>query len=96
MPRIKQFEARYVVKDFWVELDGQGGRQGLRSNAALGEAIGITGQSVGKYRKNIAPMKLETMQKLVTLLKPDIFIVLRLLGYTEKEIRGYAKHLQGV
>lgn len=95
MPRIKQLEAQYVVKDFWSEVDGQSGRQGLRSNAALGEAIGITGQSVGKYRKNIAPMKLETMQKLVLLLKPDIPVLLRLIGYTEKEIRAYAKHLQG-
>lgn len=91
MPRIRQFEDRYAIKDFWVELDGQSGRQGLRSNAALGSAIGITGQSVGKYRKNPSPMKLETIQKLVKLLKPDIGVVLKLVGYSEKEIREWRK-----
>lgn len=91
MPRIKQLEAQYVVKDFWVELDGQSGRQGLRSNAALGNEIGITAHSVGNYRKNPSPMRLETMQKLVKLLHPDIGVVLRLIGYTEKEIRAFAK-----
>lgn len=91
MPRIKQLEAQYAVKDFWIELDGQSGRHGLRSNAALGSAIGVTGQSVGKYRKNPCPMKLETLQKLVKLLHPDIGVVLRLIGYTDKEIRAYVK-----
>lgn len=89
MPKIKQLEAQYATRDFWAELDGQSGRKGLRSNAALGSAIGITGQCVGKYRSNPSPMKLETMQKIIRLLKPDIGVVLKFLGYSDKEIKAF-------
>lgn len=91
MPRIKQFEERYVVKDFWAELDGQSGRKGIRSNAALGEAIGITGQCIGKYRADPGTMKLRTVQSLVKLLKPDIGLLLKLIGYTDKDISRFVK-----
>lgn len=91
MPRIKQFESRYVVKDFWAELDGQSGRRGIRSNAALGEAIGVTGQCIGKYRADPSPMKLCTVQKIVKLLKPDIGLLLKFIGYTDKDIARFVK-----
>lgn len=89
MPRIKQLEAQYAVKDFWAEVDGQSGRQGLKSNAAIGGAIGVTGQSVGKYRADPSAMKIGTMQRIVKRLKPDISVTLRLLGYSDKEITGF-------
>lgn len=91
MPRIRQNEAQYLIKDFWVELDGQSGRQGLKSNAALGTAIGMSGQMIGHYRKDPGPMKLETIQKIVKLLNPNIWVVLKVLGYSDKEIRKFAK-----
>lgn len=93
MPRIRQNEAQYLIKDFWAELDGQSGRQGLRSNAALGAAIGMSGQMIGRYRKDPGPMKLETIQKFIKLLNPNIRIILKMLGYTEKQIRKFAKEV---
>lgn len=89
MPRIKQFEAQYAVKDFWAEVDGQSGRLGLKSNAAIGGVIGVTGQSVGKYRADPSAMKIATIQRLVKRLKPDICVTLRFLGYSDKEITDF-------
>ena len=36
-------------------------------------------------------MKVDTMQKLVAALKPDIKVVLLFLGYSEKDIQKFAQ-----
>lgn len=92
MPKIKAYEGKYLREEFWREVDGQAGRQGLKSNAALGVAIGITGQCVGKYRlDDSGKMQLKTMQSIVKVLKPDPAVILRLLGYSNQDIRKLAK-----
>lgn len=92
MPQIKVYEEKYAREAFWKEVDGKGAMQGLKSNAAIGAAIGITGQCVGKYRRDtFGRMQLKTMQSIVKVLKPDPEVILRLLGYSDKEINKFAK-----
>lgn len=91
MPRIKQFEEKYIIRDLWVELDGQSARKGMKTNAALGEAVGVTGQCIGRYREDPSRMRLDTVQKLVKLLKPDIGLLLKFVGYSERDIASFFK-----
>lgn len=92
MPKIKAYEEKYAREAFWREVDGKGAMQGLKSNAAIGAAIGLTGQCVGKYRQDTSGrMQLKTMQSIVKVLKPDPAVLLRLLGYSNKEINKFAK-----
>ena len=98
MPRIRQLAEKYAAEDaekakenFMEELDHQKYLNGYRSDRNLADTLGISAPSIGRYRKNPGTMQIETMQKFVALLKPDISVVLRLLGYSEKEIRAFAK-----
>lgn len=92
MPKIKAYEEKYAREAFWREVDGKGAMQGLKSNAAIGAAIGLTGQCVGRYRLDESGlMQLKTMKKLVAVLKPDPAVLLRFLGYSNQDIKKMAK-----
>lgn len=92
MPPLKAYEEKYAREAFWKEVDGKGAQQGLKSNAAIGAAIGITGQCVGKYRVDTSGlMQLRTMKKIVEVMKPDPAVLLRFLGYSKKDIKEMAQ-----
>lgn len=92
MPQIKAYEEKYAREAFWKEVDGKAAQQNLKSNAAIGTAIGITGQCVGKYRRDtFGRMQLKTMQSIVKVLKPDPAVLLRMLGYSKKDIEKMAE-----
>ena len=91
MPRIRQLAEQYAEKDFWTEINGCCGYCGIRTDTALGEAIGVEAQTVRKYKKNPGMMQVKTMQKIVEQLKPNIPALLKFLGYTDKEIKRFAQ-----
>ena len=91
MPRIRQLEAQYRAGDFWKKVDGKAAEHGYKTDTALGAAVGVDPKTIGNNRSGKSGMKVDTMQKLVSALKPDIKVVLLFLGYSEKEIKSVAR-----
>lgn len=91
MPRLRQLQEQYTKNDFLREFSAQCARKGLTTNAAIGKAVGVCGASVGNYRREPGKIQLGTLQKIVQTLKPDIAVLLLYLGYSEKEIRRFAR-----
>lgn len=90
MPRIRQLNDKYRQNDFLDELAAQCARKGYATCRELGQAVDMSASSICGYRREPGKIRLETMQNLVAVLKPDIAVVLRFLGYSEKEIRRFA------
>lgn len=91
MPKLRQYSAQYAQRDFLKEVDGRCGYAGLKTNEALGKAIGVTGRTVGNHREDPGKMQVCVLQKMVKVLKLDPGIVLQFLGYSSQEIRKFAK-----
>lgn len=101
MPRIRQLAEKYaeddqkkVEKAFWKSVKVRCAEQDIDTWADLGQQTGIPESTFQNYRANIGKVQINTMRKMVGLLKPDIQIVLLLLGYTEKDIRKFAQTMQ--
>lgn len=50
--------------------------------------------TIGVYKQDPGKMQLKTLSRFVAALKPDPGVILRLLGYSEKEIRAFAREWQ--
>lgn len=96
MPRIYQKVEQYIANDFWDEINRRCPDAGIKSgnNSALGQVIDLSGVTVRAYKKNPSKIRVDVLRNLVAVLKPDIRPVLRLLGYSEKEIRQFIKDNQ--
>lgn len=93
MPRIRQYADRYTAEDFWQEINRCCPLAGIQSDnsAALGREIGVDGKTVTNYKKRLETLPFSALKKLVALLHPDPAVILKSVGYTEKEIRTFAK-----
>ena len=96
MPRIRQYAERYAAEDFWKEINRCCPLAGIQSDnaAALGKKIGENGQKLLNYRSGKTEMRVSVLRKLVTTLRPNPAVILKTLGYSEKEIRAFARELQ--
>ena len=96
MPRIRQYADRYTSEDFWKEINRCCTLAGIQSDnaAALGRGIGVDGQNLRHYRNGKTVMPLDVLQKLVTTLRPNPAVILKTLGYSDKEIRAFAREWQ--
>ena len=81
MPRIRQYAERYAVEDFW-------------NASALGKRIGEGYQNLLNYKNGKTEMRVSVLRKLVTTLHPNPAVILKTLGYSEKEIRAFAREWQ--
>ena len=93
MPRIRQYSDRYTAEDFWKEINRCCPLAGIQSDnsAALGREIGVDGKTVTNYKKRLETLPFSALKNLVALLHPDPAVILKSVGYTEKEIRIFAK-----
>ena len=87
MPRIRQKADEYAMRDFIAEINAQCGRYGYRSQRALGEALGVCQATAGNYLKNPECIQLGTLRAMVKLLRLDPMVILKVLGYTNQEIK---------
>lgn len=87
MPRIRQYAERDAMKDFLGEINAQCGRYGLKSQKALGEALGVCQATAGNYLRNPNAIQLGTLRSMVQVLRLDPVIVLKVLGYSSKDIK---------
>lgn len=97
MPRIRQYAERYAAEDFWKEIDRCCPLAGIQSGnaSALGERIDEGRQNLRNYRKGKTEMRVSVLRKLVTALRPNPAVILKTLGYSEKEIRAFAREVAG-
>lgn len=74
------------VQEFLAEINAQCWRFGYKTQSSLGEALGISQVTAGKYLRDPADMKFATLRKLIRTLRPDPVIVLKALGYSDRDI----------
>lgn len=85
-------DAQKAVDDFWLELDHKCLDKGLAPGAvAISQVSGVQAQTIRLYRRGKSKMQVPTLQALVKALSPDIRVILKYLGYSDKEIRKFAK-----
>lgn len=91
MPKIRQYADLYAQRDFWREIDRRCPDAGVQSNnnAALARAVGTADVTIGVYKQDPGKMQLKTLSRFVSVLKPDPGVILRLLGYSDKEIKAF-------
>lgn len=87
MPRIRQKVDEYAMNDFIAEVNAQCARYGYKSQKSLGNALGVCQATAGNYLKNPESIQLGTLRAMVKLLQLDPVVILKALGYTNKEIR---------
>lgn len=95
MPRIRQYADRYLREDLLREIDVRCAWNGIKSNKALGDALGVTDMTISNFRKEPGLRKIVLLQNIVKLLKPNPGPVLLFLGYSDKEIKKFAKDYLG-
>lgn len=91
MPRIRQNADAYLLKDLLREIDARSAWNGIKSNEALGEALGVTGMTIGNFRKEPRLRQISLLQSIVKVLKPDPEPLLLYLGYTNQDLKKFAK-----
>lgn len=89
MPRIKQKAQQYADEDFRVEVRVRQGYYDLMSQQALAAAAGIPRPTLRKRLLEPETMTVEELRKLIGTLTPDPGAVLRLLGYSSKDIKKF-------
>lgn len=96
MPRIRQYAERYAVEDLWKEIDRCCPLAGIQEQqrCSAGRKTGVDHQTLRNYRKGKTEMRVSVLRKLVTTLHPNPAVILKTLGYSEKEIRAFAKEWQ--
>ncbi len=92
MPRIRQKAKEYAVADFQQEIRRQQGYHNLMSVRALAKAIEVPHTTLNPKLKEPHKLTVAEIQKLVSVLHPDIGILLTLLGYSKQEIEKYFKN----
>lgn len=95
MPRIRQYADKYLREDLLREIDVRCAWNGIKSNKALGDALGVTDMTISNFRKEPGLRKIVLLQNIVKLLKPNPEPVLLFLGYSDKEIKKFAKDYLG-
>lgn len=91
MPRIRQKEEIYALNDLVGEIRAQSARFGFRSQAALSRELACAQSTVSELLRDPCVIPLGRLRKLVKVLKLDPVIVMKALGYTEKELRARFK-----
>lgn len=96
MPRIRQKAQTYAEEDFLREVLSRCAWAGIKNNEALGDALGVSGNTVGNFKRDPGRIRVDILRQMVQKLKLDPFIVLCFLGYTTKDVRKFAKnYVQG-
>nr|DAU90510.1 MAG TPA: bacterial regulatory protein [Caudoviricetes sp.] len=98
MPRIRQLTDKYAAEDaekaraaFQVAIGMLPNKSWYPSNRELESDMEVSRTTVGTYRKNPEDMPVSAMKRFVALMKPDISVVLKFLGYSDKEIRKFVR-----
>lgn len=94
MPRLKQNADTDAMKDFRAELAAQTARYGASTQEKLGKAIGVCPGTAGNYMRDPQKIQLATLRALVKTFHLDPGVMLKVLGYSTKDIRRLAKNYE--
>lgn len=86
MARREYTSEKDAIQEFLAEINAQCWRFGCKTQAALGDALGISQVTAGKYLRDPTDMRFATLRKLIRTLRPDPIIVLKALGYSDRDI----------
>ena len=91
MPRIRQYAAAYAEEDFRKEILRKiCDRYGSSSVRALAQEAGLSQSSLNtKIRSTTRNLDINDLSIIIPILKPDITVVLKLLGYDSAAIQKY-------
>lgn len=87
-------EAETAETAFVLEIKSRclaSGANEHRIPAYFAEKIDVSEQSGRNYIKTPGKIQMDTMRRVVQKISPDIGVVLRFLGYSDKEINKFAK-----
>lgn len=93
MPKLRQLESQYNERDFLKEINARCAWHELNTCEALAKKIGVSAMTAYNYKTDPSKIRMDTMQKIVKTLEPDIRITLKYLGYTDKQIKQFAKEI---
>ena len=93
MPRLRVKADEYAREDFSKELRKNMIDQNIESVKELADMIGMDGRTMYRRMDNIGQLKVSELAALKNVLCPDPVLILRVLGYTNKEIKDAAKAL---
>lgn len=96
MPRIKQLADQYAKEDLLREIRGQACHQDLKYDKDLAEAAGIPITTFSGKIKNLDKLSIVQLRKIIIAFQPDPIIVLRFLGYDNKQIKSFAENTKEV
>lgn len=82
-----------ALDDFQREIKSKRIWRGYESTQKFAKAVDCTPPTVCKYQNYPTMIRMDVMQNIVKALKPDIGIMLRFLGYSDKDINAYVKEL---
>lgn len=88
MPRIRQYESKYLNEDFARELRSKRGYYDLKQTD-IAEASGICQASVSNYIKNPERLGIKELRAIIQVLHLSPESVLRFLGYNTREINAF-------
>ena len=93
MPRIKAKADVYAREDFSKELRKNMIDQNIDSIKELAGMTGLETRTMYRRMDNVEQLKISELAALKTVLSPDPVVLLRVLGYTTKEIKEAAKQI---
>lgn len=82
---VDAFQREIQVRCIYAGIPADGATRHFAKTAGISEASGYN------YMKDPSKIRVKSLQKVVKALRPDIGVVLRLLGYTNQDIKAYAK-----
>ena len=94
MPRIRQYSDKYQKEDLIREIDVRCAWNGIKTQEALGNKLGVSPMTITNFRREPATRQITLLQKIVKELKPNPGPVLLFLGYTTADIKKFAKDYQ--
>lgn len=87
MAKFEHVAEQDSIQEFLAEINAQCWRYGYKTQEALGDAIGVSQVTAGKYLRDPAKIPFTTLRKLVKAVKPDPILLLRAVGYTTGDIK---------
>ena len=93
MPRLKVKADEYARADFSKELRKNMIDQEIGSVKELADMMGVDGRTMYRRMNDIDQMRVSELAALKAILSPDPVLLLRVLGYTTKEIKEAVKPL---
>ena len=91
MPRIRQYAEKYQKEDLLREIDVRCAWNGIKTQESLSKFLGVSPMTITNFRREPALRQISLLQSVVKKLKPNPEAVLLFLGYSNQEIKKFAR-----